>query len=113
MGENQGTAYCLKNFEGSSGAMEAQSAVDIVVRLPDCFNVDVDWICMDDDASTTRAALQWNNEDYKRNNNTDKIPQVPITKGPNKGKLKDREDKGLLPGHIPIPKDTLKTHCLP
>jgi hypothetical protein len=97
--------YCLKNYEGSSGGMEAQSAVDIVVRLHNAFQVDVDWICMDDDSST-RAALQWSNEDYKRNNHTDQVPLVPISKGKNKGKMKERDDKGLLPGNVPIPKDT-------
>jgi hypothetical protein len=38
------------------------------------------------------------------NNNTNKVPMVPPTRGPNKGtKLQPRPDKGSLPGHIPEP----------
>ena len=96
--------YCLKNFEGSSGAMEPKAAVDILTAMHDSFNVNVSLICMDDDAST-RAALQWSNANYKKNFNTDILPQVPISKGKNKGKLQDQPDKGMLPGSIAQPKD--------
>jgi hypothetical protein len=70
--------YCLKNFEGSSGSMEPKSAVDMVTRLWNETEVGVEWICMDDDAST-RAALQWSNDDHKKNFNADQLPQVPIS----------------------------------
>jgi hypothetical protein len=68
-----GKRSLLKNFTGSSGAMEAQSAVDMTMRLWDADQVAVEWICMDDEAST-RAALQWSNDDYKLNFNTDVLP---------------------------------------
>jgi hypothetical protein len=45
----------------------------------------------------------FNNADYMKNNNTDIIPKVPISKGKNKGKLQDRADKGKLPAHVPEP----------
>ena len=59
---------------------------------------------MDDDASTM-TALRQSNADFLRNNNTTKLLQVPITRGPNKGKLQDRPGRGGLPGHVPEPKD--------
>ena len=54
---------------------------------------------MDDDAST-QSALKWSNADYMKNTGTDKVPQVQITRGENKGKLHDRPDNGKLPPHI-------------
>lgn len=93
---------CLRNFEGSSGSMEPQACVDVVIRPHEKFQVNVSLICMDDDSST-RAALQWNNATYKINNNTDVLPQVLITRGKNIGKEQDRPDKGSLPGHTPEP----------
>jgi hypothetical protein len=57
---------------------------------------------MDDDAST-RQALRWSNADYLLNNNTNVLPKVAITVGPNKGKLQERPDKGRLPGKMPEP----------
>jgi hypothetical protein len=50
-----------------------------------------------------RADCQWSNADYLKNYNTTTVPKVPITKGPNKGKLQDRPDKGKLPAHVPEP----------
>jgi hypothetical protein len=93
---------CLKNHEGSSGSMEPQACLDMVVDLYNKHKVVVDMICADDDSST-RALLRWSNEDHMKNNNTDTMPQVPITKGINKGKLQDRPDKGRLPGNVPEP----------
>ena len=58
---------------------------------------------MDDDAST-RSALRWSNADYLKNNNTDKLPQVAITRGKNKGKMQDRPDKGNLDAEVNEPK---------
>ena len=78
------------------------ACADMVNLLHDKYHVDIELICMDDDSST-RQAVRWNNADYLRNNNTDTLPQVPITVGKNKGKLQDRPDKGQLPGHIPEP----------
>lgn len=75
---------CVKNFEGSSGTMEPQACVDIATELHDKCQVNIRMIRVDDDA-TTRSAIRWNNADCLINNNTDVLPQVPITKGPNKG----------------------------
>jgi hypothetical protein len=62
----------------------------------------VEMICADDDAST-RSLLRWSNASHMTSNNTDQVPMVPITRGPNIGKLQARPDKGSLPGHIPEP----------
>ena len=97
--------YCVKNYTGSSGGMEPVACADMLTLLHDSYCVDVELICMDDDSST-RQAIRWNNANYLANNNTDKLPQVPITVGKNKGKLQDRPDRGQLPGHIPEPKCT-------
>jgi hypothetical protein len=63
-------------------------------------NVIVSLVCIDDDAST-RSMLKWSNDDYMKNNYTTTIPQVPITKGKNKGELQERRDRGRLAGEIP------------
>ena len=94
--------YCVRNYKGSSGGMEPIACADMLTLLHDLYCVDVDLICMDDDSST-RQAVRWNNADFLKNNKTDKLPQVPISVGKNKGKLQDRPDKGRLPGHIPEP----------
>jgi hypothetical protein len=65
-------------------------------------NVIVARICCDDDAST-RSLLRWSNTDHMANNNSTTIPKVAITKGPNKGKLQNRPDKGRLPAAVPEP----------
>ena len=95
--------HCVKNYVGTSGAMEPVACSDMLVRLHEKYHVDIELICMDDDAST-RQAIRWSNKDYKINNNTNVLPQVPITVGINKGKLQDRPDKGRLPGNIPQPR---------
>lgn len=95
---------CFKNWCGSSKAMEARSCLDMLVRLYREFNCILDVIVADDDSST-RSMLTWSNADYMKNNNLDKPPQVPITKGKNKGKMQDRPDGfGQLPGDIPEPR---------
>jgi hypothetical protein len=70
--------------------------------LKSSLHVAIDKLCCDDDSSV-RADCKWSNRDYMLNNNTNKIPQVPITKGPKKGKLQDRKDKGKLPRDVPEP----------
>ena len=94
--------YCVKNYIGSSGGMEPIACADMLCMLHDSYCCNVDLICMDNDSST-RQAVHWNNANYLKNNQTDKLPQVPITVGKNKGKLQDRPDKGQRPGHIPEP----------
>ena len=79
------------------------ACADMVTLLHDKYHVNIELICMDDDSST-RQAVRWNNANFLRNNDTDTLPQVPITVGKNKGKLQNRPDKGRLPGHIPEPR---------
>lgn len=87
--------HCVKNWTGTSGAMEAQPCVNIVERLCDQCHVQVDMTCMDDDTST-RSALKWDNATHLLANNATALPQVPIARGPNEGKLHDRPDKRKL-----------------
>jgi hypothetical protein len=93
---------CLMNHEGSSGAMEPAACLDMVVDLYRTRFVTVGLICADNDAST-RSLLKWSNADYMKNNNTIEPPKCEITKGPNKGKLHPRPDRGRLPGDVPEP----------
>jgi hypothetical protein len=84
---------CTINHVGTSAAMEAAAALEMVIDLFDRQHVKVGKICIDDDAST-RSILKWSNADYMKNNNTDKPPQVPKTVGKNKGELHDRPNNG-------------------
>jgi hypothetical protein len=93
---------CWMNHDGSSGSMESIGAVEVVVESFDKWKVVIKRLCCDDDSSI-RADCQWSNADYMKNNNTDVVPQVPISKGKNKGKLQPRPDKGKLPAHVPEP----------
>jgi hypothetical protein len=93
---------CYKNFEGSSGAMEPVACLHMTEELYRDYNCVVDLICADDDSST-RALLKWSNANYMKNNNTTEPPQVPITRGPNKGKPHVRPDKGKLSPEVPEP----------
>lgn len=93
---------CPKNHDGTSSAMEPIACLEMVIAMFQQSKVVVKDICLDDDAST-RALLRWSNADWMRNNNTNKIPSVPISKGPNKGKPQKRPDKGKLPSEIPEP----------
>jgi hypothetical protein len=82
--------------------MEADACLEIVTSLYQKKRVAIDRMCCDDDSSIG-ADCKWKNADYLKNHNTDKIPQVPISKGPNKGVLQDRLDHGKLPPDIPEP----------
>ena len=93
---------CTNNHCGSSSSMEPKACLDMVINLYDNFHCIVSRICADDDSST-RSMLKWSNADYMRNNKTDVQPMQAITKGPNKGKLQVRPDKGKLPSHVPEP----------
>jgi hypothetical protein len=93
---------CTSNHDGSSAAMEPLSCLEMVTELYEKRRVVVAIICIDDDAST-RSMLKWSNADYMKNNNTTQVPMIPISKGPNKGKLQERPDRGRLPADIPEP----------
>jgi hypothetical protein len=93
---------CTKNHDGTSGSMEAQACLEMVVQLHEKFYCHVSKICADDDAST-RSMLKWSNEDYMRNNNTTVEPTSIITKGINKGKSQKRANNGRLPAHVREP----------
>ncbi len=58
----------MKNWFGSSKAMEARAALDMLVRLYDKFNIIVERIIADDDSSV-RSMCAWNNTDYMKNYN--------------------------------------------
>jgi hypothetical protein len=91
--------------------MESAGILEIVVACFDKFNAVVDRLSCDDDSSI-RADCQWRNAIYLANNNTNVLPKVPISKGPNKGDLQERPDKGKLPGHIPEPRFVADpNHC--
>jgi hypothetical protein len=94
--------YCPKNHDGTSASMEPIACLEMVIELFDSRQVIVKAICLDDDAST-RALLKWSNRDWMINNNSTNVPQIPILKGKNKGKLQKRPDRGMLPSHIPEP----------
>lgn len=81
---------CTKNHVGSSASMEAVGCLEMVQLVFEKWNCIIDSICIDDDAST-RSLVKWSNEDHMMNNHTTIIPQVPISKGPNKGKLQTRQ----------------------
>jgi hypothetical protein len=93
---------CTKNHDGTSGSMEPQACLEMTVDLYDHNKVCISRICLDDDAST-RSLLKWTNANWMNANGTTNPPLVPITKGPNVGKLKVRIDHGRLPPHIPEP----------
>ena len=93
---------CTKNYEGSSGGMESKSCLELITRLFEKHQVQIGRLCCDDDSSI-RADCQWNNATYLEQYNLTVLPKVKITKGPNKGKLQDRPDKGLLDGKIAEP----------
>ncbi len=93
---------CWKNHEGSSGSMESNGAVHVIVEAFEKNKVVIKRLCCDDDSSI-RADCQWSNADYLNNNNTNVLPKVAISKGKNKGDLQDRQDKGKLPAHVPEP----------
>jgi hypothetical protein len=94
---------CLRNHDGSSGAMEPIACLEMAVDLFNNRQVCVHMICLDDDAST-RSLMKWSNADYMKNNNTTEPPMVMMTRGPNAGiKQVVRPDRGRLPAEIPEP----------
>jgi hypothetical protein len=93
---------CTKNHTGTSGSMEPQACLDMVVALHENYSVVVEKIVIDDDAST-RSVLKWTNADYMKNNETNEPPTIPISKGKNKGKPQARPDRGRLPATVPEP----------
>jgi hypothetical protein len=94
---------CLKNHDGTSGSMEPIACLDMVTDMYNKKFCIVERICCDDDAST-RSMLRWSNADHMKNNNSNEVPKIPISRGKNAGKLQPRPDRGRLPGHIPEPK---------
>jgi hypothetical protein len=94
---------CWKTHNGSSGSMESAACLELVVDCYRSSNCIIRSLCCDDDSSI-RADCQWSNADYLMNNKTTVLPQVPKTKGMNKGKLQQRPDKGILPFDVPEPK---------
>jgi hypothetical protein len=97
------THECWKNHDGSSSAMEPHACLDMTIDLFRNKYCQLARICCDDDAST-RSLLRWSNADYMKNTGTTEPPKIPISKGPNKGRLQPRSDKGKLPAEIPEPK---------
>jgi hypothetical protein len=93
---------CCKNHDGSSSSMEPVACLEMVKDLHYNKMVNVGRICCDANAST-RSMMQWSNADFMKNSNTTNVPKVQITKGPNKGNLQDRPDRGKLPAEIPEP----------
>ena len=93
---------CCNNHDGSSSSMEPLACLEMVVDIFDNYCCIVDQICADDDTSV-RAILKWSNADYMLVNNTTDPPMAPISKGPNKGKLQVRPDRGKLPVRVPEP----------
>ena len=95
--------HCSKNHNGSSGSMESAACLEIVIDLYWRHSCTINKLCCDDDSSVW-ADVRWANEDYMKNNNTTILPKVTITKGPNKGKLKDWDsNKGKLLADIKEP----------
>jgi hypothetical protein len=73
--------FVARNYEGSSGTMEADACLEIIVTsLYQKKHVAIDWMCCcEDDDSSIQANCKWKNAGYLKNHNTDKIPQeVPI-----------------------------------
>ena len=93
---------CCRNHDGSSGAMEPIACLEMAVDMYRNKQCVVAFICADDDAST-RSLLKWSNADHMKNNNQQEPPLVPITRGPNKGRMQVRPDRGRLPADIPEP----------
>jgi hypothetical protein len=93
---------CYANHQGSSGSMEPQACLDLTVFLYEKYKCVVELICADDDSST-RSLMKWSNADYMFNNKTTDAPTIPISKGPNQGKMRVRPDYGKLPREIPEP----------
>ena len=68
---------CWKNHDGSSGSMESNGAVHVIVESFEKHKVVIKRLCCDNDSSI-RADCQWSNADYLKNNNTNVLPKVVI-----------------------------------
>jgi len=94
---------CCKNHTGSSGQMEPDSCLQLIVSLFDRHQCVLNMLCCDDDSSV-RADCRWSNPDFLANNPPGtKLPLVKKKVGKNKGELQERPNKGKLPARIPEP----------
>jgi len=93
---------CCKNHKGSSGAMEPDSCLELIVSLFDKCKCILNLLCCDDDSSV-RADCRWSNPAFLSNNPGVPLPMVKKKVGKNKGELQERPNKGKLPGHMPEP----------
>jgi len=114
---------CTVNHEGSSGSMESDALLEMIITLWDEFHVRVRAVVTDDD-STMKANCKWSNEEWLAFFELD-IRALTIgwtVPNPNKPNSKRRPIKrkgGSLPVRIPEPvfladpahrKKTLKSH---
>jgi len=94
---------CCRNHTGSSGQMEPDSCLELIVSLFDNFQCQVGMLCCDDDSSA-RADCRWSNAVCLANRPPGAVlPMVKKKVGKNKGELQERPDKGELPPHMPEP----------
>ena len=94
---------CCKNHTGSSGQMEPDSCLELIVQLFDKHQCQVNFLCCDDDSSV-RADCRWSNAVWLANQPAGmNLPMVKKKVGKNKGELQVRPDKGKLPAHISEP----------
>jgi hypothetical protein len=70
-----GYHVCVRNHDGSSSSMEANTALTMIIDLFESKHVVVANICIDYDASTP-AMLKWSNADYMKNHNVTEIPMI-------------------------------------
>jgi hypothetical protein len=88
---------CQINHEGSSKSMEPQAVVSMVTDLFDQFRCGVRFLITNDDSTMKAKNCRWSNEDYKKEFGD--YPRVPDKDG----KLKKRNDTGILRHRIPQP----------
>jgi len=94
---------CCRNHTGSSGQMEPESCLELIVQLFDNHKCILNFRCCDDDSSV-RADCRWSNPTFLANSPPGTtLPLVKKKVGKNKGELQERPNKGKLPGHIPEP----------
>jgi len=114
---------CTVNHEGSSGSMESDALLEMVISLWDDFHVSVKSVVTDDD-STMKANCKWSNEDwlafYEFEDSALTIGwTVPDPNKPNSKRRPIKRKSGCLPVRVPEPvfladpahrKKTLKSH---
>jgi hypothetical protein len=84
--------------------MEPTAGLEMMVNLFERRNCIIHKICVDDDATSTKAILRWSNEeDYMINNGLTQ----PLTVKDAKGKQQKRPNFGKLPGHITEPLENI------